>query len=258
VGKYYQAIRRNSPEAIPIRRPVYTAAQTQELHAAAAVIPDAQSLVPRPLVPEMPGALARVAAVQSLSERVAPQAAVDRAMRLFVTGCRTGDGATTVSAALAIDLSQRLSLRTLIIDANLRGPTLHRVFEGPARRGVAMVLKGALQIQPTPWPRLDMASCCFDGDDKEREEAMDQLGALLASYPAAIVDLGVVRLDARTLPLSRATDPILLVARYGATERAELSNTAAALRGANRAAAGVILNGAVSSTAKPLRRLIRG
>ncbi len=243
MGKYYQAIRRESPDNLASRRVSPSAAYTRELHAP---IPQPQetALVPRPVMPDMPGEIARSNALRSLSERVAPQAAVERSTRLLVSGCGPHEGTSTIATALAIDLSQRLSTRTLIVDANLRSPTLHRVFERPARKGSAVVLNGSLQIQSTPWPNLDLASCCFDGDDQERLDAMQELEGLIGSYPATIVDLGVVRLDARTLPLARAGDPIVLVVRYGVTRRSELSTSASALRAANRGVAGVIFNGA--------------
>jgi Mrp family chromosome partitioning ATPase len=217
-------------------------------------LPDSGALVPRPVFPDMPGTIAKLPGLRNLSERVAPQAAVDNSMRLLVSGCSAGEGTSTIAAALAIDLSQRLNMRTLIVDANLRSPTLHRVFEGPGRASSALVLNGALQIQATSWPRLDLASCCVDGDDAERIAAMQELEALIDAYPATIVDLGVVRLDARTLPLARVSDPIILVVRRGLTKRAELSTTSAALRAANRGVAGVIFNGAAQS-AKPGWRL---
>ena len=258
MGKYYQAIKREPPKGIFFRNGTRAASQTQELHAAAAeVVVNSAPLVPQPYLPETPGSLARAASLRNLSERVAPQAAVDRSTRLLVSGCRPGEGTSTIAAALAIDLSQRLNMRTLVVDANLRSPTLHRVFEHPGRKSPALVLNGALQIQSTAWPKLDLASCCFDGDDCQREDSMQQLEALMASYPAAIVDLGVVRLDARTLPLARATDPIVLVVRYGLTERTELSTTAASLRAANRAVAGVILNGAAPTSSRSAWRIFR-
>jgi len=72
-----------------------------------------------------------------------------------------------------------------------------------------------------------------------------------------VIDLGVTRLDARMLPLARSTDPILLIVRYGSTERQELATTVSALRAANRAVAGVILNATVDPVAKSIRRLVR-
>ena len=80
--------------------------------------------MPQPMLPDMPGALAKVQALRNLSERVAPQAAVDSSTHLLISGCTSGEGASTVAAALAIDLSQRLSMRTLVVDANLRSPAL--------------------------------------------------------------------------------------------------------------------------------------
>jgi protein-tyrosine kinase len=255
MGKYYQAIRLGAPEKATVRRPAGApASPTRDLHAMLPQLPDSGALVPRPVFPDMPGAIARVPALRNLSERVAPQAAVDSSMRLLVSGCAAGEGTSTIAAALAIDLSQRLNMRTLIVDANLRSPTLHRVFEGPGRTSSALVLNGALQIQATSWPRLDLASCCIDGDDAERAAAMQELEALITAYPATIVDLGVVRLDARTLPLARVNDPIILVVRRGLTKRSELSTSSAALRAANRGVAGVIFNGAAQS-AKPGWRL---
>jgi Mrp family chromosome partitioning ATPase len=254
MGKYYQAIRLGAPDKTPLRRAAAAPAPaTRDLHAAVPQLADSGALVPRPVYPDMPGTIARVPALRNLSERVAPQAAIDNSMRLLVSGCAPGEGTSTIAAALAIDLSQRLNMRTLIVDANLRSPTLHRAFEGPGATGSALLLDGALQIQPTAWPRLDLANCCIDGDDAERIAAMQELESLIGAYPATIVDLGVVRLDARTLPLARVDDPIILVVRRGLTKRTELSTTAAALRAANRGVAGVIFNGAL--TAKPGWRL---
>jgi Mrp family chromosome partitioning ATPase len=251
MGKYYQAIRLGAPDKALLRRSAAAPAPaTRDLHTVVPQLSDSGALVPRPVFPDMPGTIAQVHALRNLSERVAPQAALDNSMRLVVSGCSAGEGTSTIAAALAIDLSQRLNLRTLIVDANLRSPTLHRVFEGPGRAGSALVLNGALQIQATSWPRLDLASCCIDGDDAERIAAMQELEALIGAYPATIVDLGVVRLDARTLPLARVNDPLILVVRRGITKRAELSTTWAALRAANRGVAGVIFNGAAQS-AKP-------
>jgi Mrp family chromosome partitioning ATPase len=58
------------------------------------------------------------------------------------------------------------------------------------------------------------------------------------------------------LPLARPGDPVVLVVRYGHTERQELATTAGALRAANRAIAGVILNGRHDPVSKPVRRLM--
>ena len=215
----------------------------------------AHSLVPLPTLEHVPAAVARASAIRNLTERLAPLAVLERLTRLLVTGCRPGDGASTVATAIAIDISQRLGLRTMLVDAHLRHPTLHRLFQHPGRRTPELVLDGALQIRATEWPRLELVTCCLSNPDSQRQ-LFDEFETLLATYPAVIIDLGVTRLDARMLPLARPADPILMVVRQGHTERRELATTASALRTASRTPAGVILNDATDPVAKPLRRLL--
>lgn len=212
-------------------------------------------LVPLPILDEAPGRVARSSAIRRLSEQLAPLAVIENSVRLLVSACRPGDGASTVASALAIDLSQRLGLRTVLVDAHLRHPSLHRTFMPPGR-APELVLDGSLQIRSTEWPRLDLATCSPVSSDEERRQQLSDFEGLLNRYPAAVIDLGVPRLDARMLPLARPNDPVLLVVRYGYTERNELATTVAGLRAANRSVAGVVMNGATTSVAKPLRRLL--
>jgi Mrp family chromosome partitioning ATPase len=213
------------------------------------------SLVTLPTLEHVPAAVARAGAIRNLTERLAPLAVIERSTRLLVTGCRPGDGASTVATAIAIDMSQRLGLRTMLVDAHLRHPSLHRLFQRPGRRTPELMLDGALQIRATEWPRLELVTCCLSSPDSQLQ-LFDEFEMLLGTYPAVIVDLGVTRLDARMLPLARPADPILMVVRQGYTERRELATTASALRTASRAPAGVILNDATDPVAKPIRRLL--
>jgi Mrp family chromosome partitioning ATPase len=211
-------------------------------------------LVPIPVPVEVTGQIAADASIRQLSERLAPAAAVDKSCRLAIAGCRQQDGASSVAAAIAIDLSQRLSIKTLLVDANLRNPGLHRVMASGERRNSQPLIDGGMHLRNTGWSRLSLVSCNFQNDDGERESTLKKLEALLGTFSAVVIDLGVTRLDARMLPLVRPTDPILLVVRSGQTERQELVTTTAALRAADRTVAGVILNGATSDGANFFRR----
>ena len=244
MSKYYDAINRNlattrEPLA-PVRPRAKLVSKTRDLieqparevEARADAIALGNTFLPEPLPHDLPAMLARQDAIRQLSERMAPTAAVDKSCRVAISGCRPSDGASSIAAALALDLSQRLSMRTILVDANLQSPSLHRVVS-PAERSVAQItLDGSLQLRTTGWQRLTLATCCLNGNDDEREAAIAELEAVLSTFPAAVIDLGVARL----------ADPILLVVRYGQTERKELATTAAALRAADRTVAGVILN----------------
>jgi Mrp family chromosome partitioning ATPase len=273
VSSYYEAIRRITP-ADPRERGLAEEREIADERGNAERAPDdpagepsqapaearprpTTAIVPLPTVQGMPVTVARAEAVQRLAERLAPLAVMDNSMRLLVSGCRPGDGASTLASAFALDLSQRLSVRTLLIDAHVRHPSLHRLFTLPDYKPPELVLNGALQLRSSGWPRLELASCCVGAGEKERRELLEQIDNVLSHYSAVVVDLGVVRLDTRMLPLARPTDPILLVARYGHTRRQELATTAAALRAANRAVAGVILNAATTPVAPTLRKLTK-
>jgi len=252
MSKYYEALTR--PQSSPQPRQIEDR-EGDDIPVFSGNNGAAHSLVPLPTLEHVPAAVARASAIRNLTERLAPLAVLERSTRLLVTGCRPGDGASTVATAIAIDISQRLGLRTMLVDAHLRHPTLHRLFQHPGRRTPELVLDGALQIRATEWPRLELVTCCLSNPDSQRQ-LFDEFETLLATYPAVIVDLGVTRLDARMLPLARPADPILMVVRQGHTERRELATTASALRTASRTPAGVILNDATDPVAKPLRRLL--
>lgn len=239
MSRYYQVIANHAEQPPPGegRQPDH------ELHRAARQTAGSAALVAIPVARAIPGALARVPALRSLSERIAPQAALDRSLRLMVSGCRVGDGASAVTAALAMDLSTRLGLRTLVVDANPRSQGLHRMLDD-SRRKTPDLLHGPLLIRTTLWPKLELASCSPAYAERDSQQLITEVDTLASEYPAVVVDLGVVRLDPRMLPLARPNDPIVLVVRYGHTERRELSTTAAALQAANREVAGVILNAA--------------
>ncbi len=251
MSKYYDLINRNAAairEPLPSPRPrARLVPKTRELveRPSLDVVTKTDShdtLLPEPLPYDLAGALARQDAIRQLSERIAPTAAVEKSCRVAITGCRPRDGASSIAVALALDLSQRLSMRTILVDANLQSPSLHGVMS-PAERTVSQItLDGSLQLRTTGWPRLTLATCCMQGNDDQREAAIAELAGVLNTFPAAVIDLGVARLDPRMLPLIRPTDPILLVVRYGQTERKELATTAAALRVADRTVAGVIMN----------------
>jgi polysaccharide biosynthesis transport protein len=253
VSKYHEAINRSLVEqASQVRLAIDYVGNSANGNSSNG----AGQLMPLPILDEACGRVARSKAIRRLSEQLAPLAVIDNSVRLLISACRPGDGASTVASALAIDLSQRLGLRTVCVDAHLRHPTLHRTFVPPGGATPELVLDGSLQIRATEWPRLDLATCCPVSTDDERLQQLADFEGLLNRYQAAVVDLGVPRLDARMLPLARPNDPILLVVRYGYTERSELATTVAGLRAANRPVAGVVLNGATTSVAKPLRRLL--
>ena len=243
MSSYYEAMKKS--RLAEDRNPNRSATEPVDYEA-----PSTSALVKLPVAHPTPVTVSQDGALQRVCEQLSPLAVVGNDLRLLVTGCRPGDGASTVAAAFALDFSQRLSLRTLLIDGNARRPTLHRSFARGSGRASALRLDGLMQIRSTGWAWLDLATSYLGSTEEERRDALQRCNEIARDYAAIVIDLGVVRLDARTLPLARENDPILLVARYGETRRHELATTAAALRGAKRTPAGVILNAVASPVAR--------
>jgi len=242
VSSYSKVLERASAESLRRNQ------RTTELSEETILAPSMVSLnVPATLpVPEAPFQISRAKSLQALNERVAPLACVGQSVRLLVTGCCPGDGASTVAMALALDMSGRLGLRTLLLDAHLRKPDLHKLLPPTQSKTPPLLLGDQFILQATGLPRLELASCL----PTTSEASASAFATLLDSYSLAIVDLGVVRLDGRLLSLARVDDPMVMVVRYGHTERDDLQTTAVALTAASRKVAGVIMN-AVPQTPSP-------
>jgi Mrp family chromosome partitioning ATPase len=199
--------------------------------------------------------LAQEAALRRLSEQVAALSVVDGPVRVLVTGCRPGDGASTVAAALAVDLSQRLAARTALVECHLRQPT-PKTANGRTPRETAELVAGFhIPLRSSTWPRLDTVAYSVAPDASLAQQA-EIMAELLNPYQVAVVDVGVVRLEAQMLTIARPKDPVVIVARYRQTERQDLTGTVNTIRVTERKIAGVVLNGFNSPVPALFRRLL--
>ena len=70
-----------------------------------------------------------------------------RAVRaIVVTSPNKGDGKSLTAANLALTMAQEFQQRVLLIDADLRRPSMHRLFGVPEMPGLADVLLGAVEL----------------------------------------------------------------------------------------------------------------
>ena len=79
-----------------------------------------------------------------------------------VTSANPGDGKTTVSTNLAVSIAQS-GKNTLLIDADLRKPRVHKVFGMSAEIGLASLIEGDAElddaVQPSGVPNLSILPC---------------------------------------------------------------------------------------------------
>jgi polysaccharide biosynthesis transport protein len=81
---------------------------------------------------------------------------------LLVTSARPGEGKSTTAFATALNLS-RVGRRVLLVDGDLRNPSMHRVLEIENSQGMSNFLSGAAEltgvVRKTPYATLDFIPC---------------------------------------------------------------------------------------------------
>jgi capsular exopolysaccharide synthesis family protein len=142
------------------------------------------------------------------SLRATLQLSLGKGLRsLVVLSCWVGDGKSSVSANLAASLSQ-LFIKTVIIDGDLRRPTLTRLFEVADKPGLSDVLLNRCSVEeailPTHIKNLGFmpAGTCL-------EDAADLLGrGQLAGILASLAELDYFTII-DSPPLSVCRDSLL-------------------------------------------------
>ena len=218
---------------------------------AAARAADAGTSMPAPIDPGVPAAAPALfdsTALRTIAEPIAAVAHLTGRSSVLITGCRAGDGASSIAGALALDLAARLGIDTLLVGADLAdmghpGEDQTRGNGRPVRiRQTAIAHLWTAQCFETAAPERSIAPPANGGQTRQ-DGLVDEVRQAIGRYRAAVVDLGVMRLDARMLALAGPEDPVLVVARYGCTRRDELAATLAILKLAKCRIGGVILNG---------------
>ncbi len=187
---------------------------------------------------------------------------------LLVSSGLPQEGKSFVSSNLAVSLARNKHARVLLIDGDMRRYTVHHTMGCKAEPGLADFLGGRATI-PEILQRVDPAKSSGmvqgnvvqlpaltvipggNGGDNAADLSSngrwaELLRVLTPSFDWIVVDSSPVLPVSDTVNLSRNCDGVLLVARSGVTEYANLQRTQAELKSANLI--GVVLNGTSAST----------
>jgi capsular exopolysaccharide synthesis family protein len=178
----------------------------------------------------------------------------DRALKkVLITSSLPQEGKTTVSANLACALARRTQQRTLLIEGDVRRPSLSQIFGLERMPGICECLQGERNLVtsiyhlegPGLWflpagtaPRNPLELL----QSGKLPALMDQLTGL---FDWIVIDSPPLMPLADTSVWMRVSDGILLVARQGITEKRQLERGLEALE--PKKVIGALLNGSKSS-----------
>ena len=176
----------------------------------------------------------------------------DRGIKsVMVTSAVAGEGKTLTATNLALTLSESYKRRVLLVDADLRRPTLHGVFQLPNLSGLSDGLQAAREqrlslVEVSPFLTV-LTAGRPDPDpmhlliSKRMQQVLDEAGA---RFDWVILDTPPVGILTDANLLAAMIDAALLVVRAGRTPYLYVQRATGAI-GRERIL-GVVLNGADS------------
>ncbi|WGZ92636.1 MAG: polysaccharide biosynthesis tyrosine autokinase [Candidatus Thiothrix putei] len=168
---------------------------------------------------------------------------------IFITSTSPNEGKTTTASNLACAYASAGN-RVLLIDADLRNPSLHKTLGIHAPNGLANYLSGALDnrelIQTTDIPNLYLLPAGSLPDDPAELLSSPHMHSLLASakrdFDQIILDGPPVLGLADALILASQSSATLLTVRAEYTRMVMLENALTRLRRAQAPLVGILLN----------------
>jgi polysaccharide biosynthesis transport protein len=187
---------------------------------------------------------------------------VDRDVRtLLVASAAPGDGKTTIARHLAA-AAARMSSRVLLLEGDLRRPTIAQQMDIPSGPGVSDVLIGSVSLREAT-QTIDLASPPGEGakgrtldvlvagaalppnpGELLESHAMESLLAQAKSiYDLVVIDTPPLTAVSDAFPLLRKVDGVVIVGRVGRNRRDVAQRLHETLAGAGAPLLGVIANG---------------
>jgi len=192
---------------------------------------------------------ALVEAIRSLRTSILLSTADHPPNTLLVSSTQPGEGKTTIASNLAIALAQ-VGNRVLLVDADLRSPSLHRLFGTQENLGLVSCLAGRQDwrtvVRPSGSPGLDLLFCGPVPPNPSELLSSRSMGALIRSareqYEFIILDSAPMLALADSRILATQVSGVLLVVRNATIPREQVKQTLSGIRSVGANVVGVALN----------------
>jgi polysaccharide biosynthesis transport protein len=172
-----------------------------------------------------------------------------RLKTLVMTSSIAGEGKSTVTANLALAMVQQ-GFRVLLIDADMRRPMQHRVWELPQSKGLSDVLVGDVEVQEALHPVEEKLWVLTAGANPPNPSALlesakmaELLHQFSQQYDYVLIDTPPLRAASETRSLGKNADGIVLIARPSVLELPNATFAKNLLQQTESQVLGLIANG---------------
>ena len=173
-----------------------------------------------------------------------------------VTSPTANNGKTINSANLAINFAQ-MGKKTLVIDADMRNPSLHKLFSLSSRNGLSEILAGLTDNITVTKMDIDNLSVLTSGKippnptELLSSPRMDKLLDFVKEhYDCVFIDTPPVNIVTDATVFSQKATGYVIIVKTDTTNVPELKTTVSTLQGINANILGFILNDANSEKKK--------
>ncbi len=170
---------------------------------------------------------------------------------LAITSSMPSEGKTLTAINCATVLAQQ-GAKVLLVDADLRQPSLHQAFHIPMGPGLSAVLDGACPEEQA-LARLEEMPCltvlpsgtlpAYPAEALASKKMTDLIQHWRSQYDHVVLDTPPVSMFTDAVVIGTRADAVVLVVRACATTRYALCHTRDLLHRANVTIAGLVLNG---------------
>lgn len=184
---------------------------------------------------------------------------------IVISSTLSGEGKSIVASHLAA-VSAMLSRRTLLVDADLRRPVQHKLFNLARQPGLtdAIALRESLlhAVQPTNIENLSVLTC---GEMQGRPSQFLESGTIKSllveaanHYDLVVIDTSPISASADAATISKYSDGLIIVTRPSVTVKEVMQRAVSELTRNHIPLLGVIVNGMTNHTEKYYRYPLKG
>jgi capsular exopolysaccharide synthesis family protein len=169
---------------------------------------------------------------------------------LLISSAAPQEGKTSTALNLAVSMAQAGG-KTILLDCDMRKPSLHKILGYPRDKGMSSILVGNCELRDavitTQVPNLDIIPCGPIPPNPSEILGSPKMSKLIEflrkSYSKIIIDSPPITAVTDAVVLGRLVDGTVLVIRAGDTPREIVKNGLSQLKGVNSPVLGAILNG---------------